>query len=1062
MNKRLKTIFVLAMTVVMSVTSCLNETSDPNSGENVLPGNVESLDSQAAAMKTSVADVKSLQDALDGMSKVADADRLIADLATCGAALEEHIASIEAGADAFKATLEAMRLQKKLAVVIGEIKAYASDLKELAALEAGVKSWLGEDFENLFAVLVEEARIDALLKTLKAQDISVDAIISDVEAGLRVEDSKNELPALSGSVAKNIESASELKSSLAALSTELEDCYAKALKSSSSETKKTLASLNTKASALLEVSQDTLDELAASIAACEALIADLKDRLTKIETDLETLAGMIQSLTFISEYSEESAIAYYSMNLNQVDATRADEGKKVRNAESNFKLNYLVRPAAAASALAEQSLWNDGLTVKGYEAPLAQLKSSVYDFKDLVIEGVTADAGTGLVTVTVTNAFTDKFYFKEVGAKVALSVVTGQTDITSKFVEVQPKDRSGKVYAESLTLTPTSLSIQNGTSYLLSAVVSPESVTDKGCTWENYGTEFFTIDQSGKLTATSVGVSPVKVTANATDEWGRTLSEECTVEVTHAYSILGEAYVEEGAEITLSIESPEWINPELLTWEFKTPVTECYYASLTVDEENGRCQVKGLKMFFQDGYKPVYIKCSIEGLAEGDKALIDSVYVVTKQPKSISIEGLPSNTDQITKKINETFTLSASMHPTGVSLDYFRIIYESGNQEVAKVGFDNGYVECLDLGTAWIDVTATTALSHNYFYPERDEIKRQVAVNVEPYWVASVYIPSSITLNPGDETTITPTFTSDVENVPPTRNDVVWSVVDNSDNAIEFDVKTGKITAVKAGVAKIKVITAGDWTTPNDAEDAKWAECSVVVEEKSAAAAQIGDFFYSDGTYGSSATSSSGAKAIGVIFSTTNPTLADVKLPATCTHGLVVATDQYVSDLGYFSTNSTPQIKNYGGTALFDTDVANGYSNTVAINAWSMDKGVASGTGGRYYGEMFRSDSYGVPGKHTASVASPANASAWYIPSYREMQMIYENLDVINNSLNAAGGTAVAGDYWLSTFVEYYTKDYTIDYFKPWSASTGNWVSTMWTTSYGATYEKNVRVVLAF
>ena len=105
MNKQIKAIFVLAFTLVMSVTSCLNEVSDPNGGGNALPGNVESLDSQVAAMKISVGDLESVSGALVGVAETLDVDALKAELESCTASVQDHIASVESGAQADASTL---------------------------------------------------------------------------------------------------------------------------------------------------------------------------------------------------------------------------------------------------------------------------------------------------------------------------------------------------------------------------------------------------------------------------------------------------------------------------------------------------------------------------------------------------------------------------------------------------------------------------------------------------------------------------------------------------------------------------------------------------------------------------------------------------------------------------------------------------------------------------------------------------------------------------------------------------------------------------------------------
>ena len=120
------------------------------------------------------------------------------------------------------------------------------------------------------------------------------------------------------------------------------------------------------------------------------------------------------------------------MSANKSDVT--SEGYRQRIPTPNVTLNYVVRPASAAAALTESSLWNNGLKVFGYYAN--RIEQSAVDFVNFNITDVQADELTGVVTVTIDNDFTPDFYYKKTGAKLALSVSTGKTDLTSKFVEV--------------------------------------------------------------------------------------------------------------------------------------------------------------------------------------------------------------------------------------------------------------------------------------------------------------------------------------------------------------------------------------------------------------------------------------------------------------------------------------------------------------------------------------------------------------------------------------------------------------------------------------------------
>ena len=346
--------WVLMLTILIGLTSCLNETDDSNSGELQLPNNVATLSEQTVAMRSSREALESLQTTLP---ETTDFERFTVQLESCVIAVDEHIAAVEAGLSATDAVMAAMGLQSKIAGVLGSLKVYVGFISEDTALqssirsvESGIAAWLGKDFNNYFEVCSEHSRLQSMLAVVEAQTFSVDAIASDVEAGLRLGDA-SDLEDVIASVDASSEILAQLNQKMASLSGEVEQGYAEAFKKSN--TKSDLKSLNAKAAAVLSETRTTLDELLSRIANCEAEIAALNERLAKIEADVAELLGLIQSVTFVSEYSTENAIAYYEMNKNNkvTDSNLPYYGKAQRTATGSMELNYFIRPAATSTAL---------------------------------------------------------------------------------------------------------------------------------------------------------------------------------------------------------------------------------------------------------------------------------------------------------------------------------------------------------------------------------------------------------------------------------------------------------------------------------------------------------------------------------------------------------------------------------------------------------------------------------------------------------------------------------------------------------------------------------------
>jgi hypothetical protein len=171
-------------------------------------------------------------------------------------------------------------------------------------------------------------------------------------------------------------------------------------------------------------------------------------------------------------------------------------------------------------------------------------------------------------------------------------------------------------------------------------------------------------------------------------------------------------------------------------------------------------------------------------------------------------------------------------------------------------------------------------------------------------------------------------------------------------------------------------------------------------------------------------------------------------------------------DFGYVSTyygHGYYAGLGYDASLIVNEEKPNGYGNSKAhkdLNASKSD-----------YVTLFNAES-GVIATQTSAVATPSNASTWYVPSYREMEMIHENYDVINAALEAAGGQLIAAPYereesfdamhssdwyWTSTI---YGKPYNteFDHYKyAFDISKG-----AWTTSQQASAKCKVRVVFAF
>ena len=1014
MNKQIKAIFVLAFTLVMSVTSCLNEVSDPNGGGNALPGNVESLDSQVAAMKISVGDLESVSGALVGVAETLDVDALKAELESCSASVQDHIASVESGAQAVASTLKALELQAEIAQTVGALKAQVEMLEangmtrvlteRIQTLEEGVASWLGDKFKNYYLVSSEQVRANELGSIAEDQSISVDALQSDVEAGLRVGDATEELATMAKTVGNNSQALAKLSNEFGVLSSEVKEVYSDAIKSSDSDTKSTLKSVNTKAAAALKSSTSALDDLSARITALETRLDDVERRLTKLETDVEGLLSKIQSITFMSEYSEDYAIAYYEMdNAKKIVAPEKPyNGKSMRTPVHTVELNYMVRPASAASAVPSANV-----SVVGYYAN--QIQTHAIDPTKFINFRVTSIAVTnadrGIVTIMVENKLNDDFYYRQTGAKCAMSIATGNTDISSKFVELYPRDNVTTVYVEDLTINHDDFEIDEGQSKTLTATLNPSSATNKTLKWTSSDPSVVSIDQaSGIMKAEKQGNATITVTTNGIDEWGDNLSASVNVKVNPAVRLGGPLYVEVGKTTELSLDFPPAMNIESKIWSSSDET------KATV--ENGF--VEGVVHTYNQytyQYNPITITCVVNGVI----TLTHEMYVVVPQPRQIRLNNYADDVKSISMKLDQTISLAGSILPENVDASLFRITYESDGG-LGWINFDSGEIKTPgSVGGRYVYIKVKDIDKNTYM---KTSVERTMIVNVEPYYIASIDF-DDVQMQPGASVTLNPSFTSDVSGKQPTNIQLVW---ESSDTNIATVDENGLVEAIAVGDVTITATaTDGSGVT---------GMCNVTITEPWKDF-EVGDFvIYKDGEIEfSKSASGHGGTIVGIVIAKVNPRVSDVKLPESCTHGIAVGLNRS-KEIYWWKTyyNQQPQslskyvemypdegYVNPAGVSYASAYVINdvgkrptGYTNTLLLKRYRERYSLSMNDD-----LIDEVDSY--------STTLPNGTSGWYIPSIYEMNMIYQAYK--NNSLDTslwqAGGTQLdSKHHWTVSEVE--------------------------------------------
>ena len=604
-----------------------------------------------------------------------------------------------------------------------------------------------------------------------------------------------------------------------------------------------------------------------------------------------------------------------------------------------------------------------------------------------VKDGVVTAAGEGEATVTV----------KCNGGNLA---AVCRVNVAEDYVPV---------YVTAMQLTPAEMSLQTGEKKTIEVTYLPadaEEVTD--LVWETSDADVAKVENG---TVEAVKAGNAVITAKC---MGGNVTATCRVLVSDkqepgpgedgllAVAINaagGKTDIQVGMELQLELTcTPSNVVPSSVTWS----VDGDTYASI---DSNGLLKGKYAEKDSASGdWKSVVVTVKADGK---EASLV--VRVIPRQADEIRVD-VPENN---MLKVGSEWTFNPVIYPEGLPFSVMAI----SNPYSALDGACNIKPETPGRYNYTFTLSGHEDLVSEY------NVKTVVDIDVEPYWVETIVLPSTYDMEAGSTGMITPEFTSDVEGHQPTYKAVAWSSSDNE--VATVNERTGEITALKAGTVEITATTSSNWSVPSGTAH-KSATCVVTVKEP-ALAINIGDYYYSDGTWSSELDESK--TVIGIVFSKANAVSSDSHLAADypgCTHGLVISTEEYQTacatgrswswaDLGQWCSDN-----GYG--QYYDLDKPVGYSNTEGFEA-------ANAADVQSYGytidfTMFNSSS--VLKSHRDSVASPSSASCWYIPSYKEMAMLYENVTLVNERLEVVGGDVISVkrafyddisyQYWCSTF----------------------------------------------
>ena len=260
-----------------------------------------------------------------------------------------------------------------------------------------------------------------------------------------------------------------------------------------------------------------------------------------------------------------------------------------------------------------------------------------------------------------------------------ITAITGDgTDLTATcFVKVTPK------LVKSLSLSETELSIENGSSAQLTAIISPQDADDGSVAWTSNNTMAATVDATGRITATGVGTAVITVSTND----GSNLSATCTVTVTPkevAHISFDKTtltlYVNESSQITATV-LPDDADDRRLIWSSDD-------VDIARVSSNGEVTAVGVG------------ETEITATAN-DGSGVSAVCRVTVLP--IMVTSIILDRESLELFDNSSFQLTATVLPYNATDR--TVTWQSSNDRVASVNAD-GTIYVWDVGETDIIATA--------------------------------------------------------------------------------------------------------------------------------------------------------------------------------------------------------------------------------------------------------------------------------------------------------------------------------------------------------------------
>ena len=211
----------------------------------------------------------------------------------------------------------------------------------------------------------------------------------------------------------------------------------------------------------------------------------LKEEYTALKTEMDNL-----ETTY-----EEASTAYQTAVTNNVTGT---ELETLRTAYETARTNYQAKVTAYNNKVTE------------YNNKVNEINDGIKELTPTYVENNWTQATDNKISVDVTKFSGEQPYV------IWVKLVTPNNTYYDEGIYTMKGTKTADVSVKSVTLDKTSLSIEVGKDYTLTATINPEDATNKSLKWKSDNEKVATVS-NGKVTGISEGTATITVTTDDGD-----------------------------------------------------------------------------------------------------------------------------------------------------------------------------------------------------------------------------------------------------------------------------------------------------------------------------------------------------------------------------------------------------------------------------------------------------------------------------------------------------------------------------------------------------------------